>query len=148
MSADNGIYIAEFPNQEWPATRDHLLFVYGTLKRSGQFHHLIQEEVEILNDDCYTRGTLISLGKYPAMIDGIGKVRGELFSITDKGLSICNQVEGYKPERHTLYYPVRKDIYELNRDYCATALVYIINPLNLTFHWLNCDLEIGISTIS
>lgn len=52
----------------------HLLFVYGTLKRSGEFHSLIQKEIELLNSDCYTRGILISLGKYPAMIDGIGKL--------------------------------------------------------------------------
>jgi gamma-glutamylcyclotransferase (GGCT)/AIG2-like uncharacterized protein YtfP len=123
----------------------HLLFVYGSLKRSGQFHYLIQKEIELLNDDCYTRGILISLGKYPAMIDGIGKVSGELFSITDKGLSICNRIEGYKPGKYSFYYPVHKDVYEPNGDFAADALVYIINPLNISFNWnKNCDLEIGI----
>ena len=132
----------------WRKETRHLLFVYGSLKRSGQFHHLIQEEIELLNDDCYTRGTLISLGKYPAMIDGIGKVRGELFSITDKGLSICNRIEGYKPGKYSFYYPVYKDVYELDGHcYVRDALVYIVNPLNISFNWFNCDLEVGVATV-
>ena len=126
----------------------HLLFVYGSLKRSGMFHNLIQDEVELLNSDCYTRGILISLGKYPAMINGIGKVRGELFSITSKGLSICNRIEGYKPGRYSFYYPVFKDVYEQDGHcYVRDAIVYIVNPLNITFNWFNCDLEVGVSTV-
>lgn len=127
----------------------HLLFVYGSLKRSGQFHHLIQEEVELLNDDCYMRGLLVSLGKYPAMIDGIGKVKGELFSITSKGLSICNRIEGYRPGKYSFYYPVHKDVYGPDGSCCVgDALVYIINPLNISFNWFNCDLEVGVGLIS
>lgn len=122
------------------------LFTYGTLKRDGRFHYSIEKEIQLINDDCYMRGVLISLGEYPAAIDGIGKVWGELFSITEKGLQICHKIEGYEPGKDIVYYPVHKTVYELD-GFCLAkdAIVYIINPLNVDFCWIKCKLEVGIN---
>lgn len=120
------------------------LFVYGSLKQGGQFHHLIQEEIELLNAFCYTRGILISLGKYPALIEERGRVVGELFSITDKGLHICDKIEGFAPNEENLYSPIRKNIFDMRGITICRAIVYVFNPFNMVYIWdnENCKLII------
>ncbi|MEX0332571.1 MAG: gamma-glutamylcyclotransferase [Puniceicoccaceae bacterium] len=62
-----------------------LLFVYGTLKRGGQYHHLLKDNGTVFKGSAQlvTPYPLI-LAEYPCLLDQPGngyRVRGELFSI-------------------------------------------------------------------
>jgi len=126
-----------------------LLFVYGSLKRDGRYFSLIEKEVKLVDDDCYVEGMLISLGKYPALIDGNGLVRGELFEITDKGLQICDEIEGYSSLKETnknLYYREKRDIFSLpERSLIGSAIVYILSFIEMSLEWKNKTAKIEIN---
>jgi len=115
------------------------IFVYGTLKRDGRYFSSIEKEVKFIRDDVYVRGVLISLGKYPGLIEGNGKVIGELFSITEIGLKKCNKIEGYSyyDKDKNLYYPMRKDIFSEQEIFVDSAIVYIFNTVSTYFVWQN-----------
>jgi gamma-glutamylcyclotransferase (GGCT)/AIG2-like uncharacterized protein YtfP len=126
------------------------IFVYGTLKRDGRYFSLIEKEVKLINDDCCTKGMLISLGKYPALIDGSGMVCGELFEITDEGLRICDEIEGYSSLKETnksLYYREKRDIFDPKESLIDSAIVYIFNLAEISFNWQNQTAKIIIEKI-
>lgn len=128
----------------WRPGMNDLLFVYGSLKQNGKFHRLIQKEIDIVksypsgSEKFFVRGTLIDLGKYPGLVQGNGKVWGELFSITDRGLQICHTIEGYEPKGKSLYYPLLQPVY--NKDGAvlySQAIVYFYNAVDTDFSWEN-----------
>jgi len=126
----------------WRPGMDNLLFVYGSLKRDGKFHHLIKREIDVVasyereNEKFFVRGILINLGEYPGLVQGNGKVWGELFSITNKGLQICHRIEGYKPGGTSLYYPILQPVYsEHGAILCRQAVVYLYNVCDVDFCW-------------
>jgi gamma-glutamylcyclotransferase (GGCT)/AIG2-like uncharacterized protein YtfP len=127
-----------------------LLFVYGSLKKNGHYFSLIEKEVKLINDDCYTKGMLVSLGKYPALIDGNGMVHGELFEITNEGLRICDEIEGYsslKEINKNLYYREERDIFSLpERSLIGSAIVYILSFTEMSLEWKNKTAKIEINT--
>ena len=53
------------------------VFVYGTLMRGLSRHHYMSDGR--FEGEASAKGRLISLGEYPALLDGAGTVRGELY---------------------------------------------------------------------
>jgi gamma-glutamylcyclotransferase (GGCT)/AIG2-like uncharacterized protein YtfP len=74
-----------------------LVFVYGTLMRGLSRHHYMSDGR--LEGEASAKGRLISLGEYPALLDGAGTVRGELYSFDDLpvALHVLDDVENFDP---------------------------------------------------
>jgi gamma-glutamylaminecyclotransferase len=84
------------------------LFVYGTLRRGEENHHLLDAHVLLRTSRTEARFTLVSLGDFPAMIDG-GEtaVVGEVYEVDAITLAALDELEG-----HPDYYqrrPIRMD---------------------------------------
>ena len=73
------------------------VFVYGLLKRGFGLHHHMAQGTFV--GDATAAGALYSLGEYPAMVDGEGAVRGELYRFDDiaVALELLDEVEEYDP---------------------------------------------------
>src|SRR5437899_587721 len=56
------------------------LFLYGTLMRGQPAHHLFAPRATFV-DDASVAGMLLDLGKFPGMIAGRGRVRGEVWRL-------------------------------------------------------------------
>lgn len=73
------------------------ILVYGTLKRGGRFHNVIEESGGVLlsanAETLEAKFALWSLEYYPAVIKGDDKVRGELYSVDT--LERIDRVEGH-----------------------------------------------------
>jgi gamma-glutamylcyclotransferase (GGCT)/AIG2-like uncharacterized protein YtfP len=74
-----------------------VIFVYGTLMRGFSRHHLMSGGR--FEGDASADGRLISLGEYPALLDGRGTVRGELYAFDDLpvALDVLDDVESFDP---------------------------------------------------
>jgi len=74
-----------------------LVFVYGTLMRELSRHHYMSDGR--FEGEASAKGRLISLGEYPALLDGAGTVRGELYSFDDLPvtLDVLDDVENFDP---------------------------------------------------
>jgi gamma-glutamylcyclotransferase (GGCT)/AIG2-like uncharacterized protein YtfP len=75
------------------------VFVYGTLMRGCSRHHYLSDGR--FEGDASADGRLISLGEYPALIDGAGSIRGELYTFTDlpAALDVLDEVEDFDPAK-------------------------------------------------
>ena len=73
------------------------VFVYGTLMRGLSRHHFMSDGR--FEGEASVKGRLISLGEYPALLDGAGTVRGELYSFDDlpAALDVLDDVENFDP---------------------------------------------------
>jgi gamma-glutamylcyclotransferase (GGCT)/AIG2-like uncharacterized protein YtfP len=73
------------------------VFVYGTLMRGCSRHHFLSDS--LFDGEATTDGRLISLGEYPALIDGAGSIRGELYRFEDlpAALDVLDDVEDFDP---------------------------------------------------
>ena len=71
------------------------VFVYGSLMRGLQYH-LLLGDASYLGEDGTTDGfRLLSLGPYPAAVDGVGSpVRGEVYSVSSVTLGRLDVLEG------------------------------------------------------
>ncbi|MBV8172664.1 MAG: gamma-glutamylcyclotransferase [Candidatus Eremiobacteraeota bacterium] len=74
-----------------------LVFVYGLLKRGFSLHHHMSLGVFI--GSATVAGKLYSLGHYPGLVEGTGKVHGEVYRFADVAvaLEVLDEVEGYDP---------------------------------------------------
>jgi gamma-glutamylcyclotransferase (GGCT)/AIG2-like uncharacterized protein YtfP len=72
-----------------------LVFVYGSLMRGLDLHHLMESGT--FSGEGTVLGTLVSLGRYPGMIDGSGVVHGELYRFDDlpAALDVLDDVEEF-----------------------------------------------------
>lgn len=64
--------------------KQEFIVLYGTLMKGFK----LQDELEIRDKlefigECKFKGEMYSLGAFPAVVDGVGTVTGELFKITD-----------------------------------------------------------------
>ena len=81
------------------------LFVYGTLKKGGYYHHALRggkyiKTVRIPGYDMYFYGG----GNYPVIIPGEGSIVAELYNVDESILRICDRIEGYYGEgQNNLY---------------------------------------------
>ena len=73
------------------------IFVYGTLMRGLSRHHYMSDGH--YEGEASAKGRLISLGEYPALLDGAGTVRGEVYSFDDlpAALDVLDDVENFDP---------------------------------------------------
>ncbi len=61
------------------------LFVYGTLMRGEPLYPVLRN-VARFEGEGRARGTLVSFGDYPGLLDGDGWVRGEVYVLDDPDL--------------------------------------------------------------
>jgi gamma-glutamylcyclotransferase (GGCT)/AIG2-like uncharacterized protein YtfP len=71
----------------------HYLFVYGTLKRGGSRHWILQD-FPFLGRAKVKGFVLYDLGPYPAMTVGDGVVYGEVYEVSEEVIKALDFVEG------------------------------------------------------
>ena len=71
----------------------HLLFVYGTLRRGECNHHLLEHAQLLGNHETLPEYTLYDLGAYPAVIEGHSSILGEVYLIDDTTLKAVDRLE-------------------------------------------------------
>lgn len=104
-----------------------LLFIYGTLMRGLALHHHMAGATFI--GAGRVRGTLVSLGRYPGLVDGSHDVRGELYELEDPGhLEALDDVEDYDPEHpeDSEYLRTKRDVL-LDSGQRYRAWIYLYN---------------------
>jgi len=88
-----------------------LVFAYGTLKRGGQYHHLIDEiGAEFVGPGQLVIPYPLYLAEYPCLVDqpgsGLG-VRGEVFRVQDPaGWEVLDRLEDHPLEYKRRVEPV------------------------------------------
>jgi gamma-glutamylcyclotransferase (GGCT)/AIG2-like uncharacterized protein YtfP len=76
-----------------------LLFTYGTLMRGYGLHPVLAGGATAMGEGSVA-GRLLDLGRYPGLIAGAGRVRGELYRLDDPELlPVLDREEGYNFER-------------------------------------------------
>jgi gamma-glutamylcyclotransferase (GGCT)/AIG2-like uncharacterized protein YtfP len=76
-----------------------LLFAYGTLMRGYGLHAVLARGATALGA-ATAPGRLLDLGRYPGLVVGAGRVRGELYRLDDPELlPVLDREEGYNFER-------------------------------------------------
>ncbi len=80
------------------------VFVYGTLRKpqGGKSpaltaNHRVVEPylIEVNEGALLERAAMIDLGPFPAIIHGVGTIKGDLLTIKDEGLPRIDRVEGH-----------------------------------------------------
>jgi gamma-glutamylcyclotransferase (GGCT)/AIG2-like uncharacterized protein YtfP len=100
-----------------PGPGSALLFAYGTLMRGYALHPVLARRAACLGTGT-VRGRLLDLGEYPGLIDGAGRVRGEVYRLDDTELlPLLDREEGYNFVR-------RRAIVTLARGRRARVWVY------------------------
>jgi len=85
--------------------------------RGYPLHRALRSRAAFLGEGT-ARGDLLDLGRYPGMIDGAGRVRGEIYQLDDlELLPVLDREEGYNFER-------RRAIVTLANGRRARAWVY------------------------
>jgi gamma-glutamylcyclotransferase (GGCT)/AIG2-like uncharacterized protein YtfP len=77
--------------------KDHLVFVYGTLRKGEKYAYYLNQ-AECLANNCTIEGQLYDTGwGYPALLAEKGNVhvKGELYRVTSEQLKELDQLEGY-----------------------------------------------------
>jgi gamma-glutamylcyclotransferase (GGCT)/AIG2-like uncharacterized protein YtfP len=72
---------------------NNYLFVYGTLKRGGSRHWILQD-FPFLGRAKAKGFALYDLGPYPAMVCGDGVVYGEVYEVPEEAIQALDWVEG------------------------------------------------------
>ncbi|MEZ6130503.1 MAG: gamma-glutamylcyclotransferase family protein [Planctomycetaceae bacterium] len=76
---------------------DHLLFVYGSLKRGYELHHELSQQQFLDNAATEPMFRLFNCGTYPGMVKVVSagrSVKGELYKVTRECLARLDDVEG------------------------------------------------------
>jgi len=82
-----------------PARAEPLLFAYGTLMRGYPLHAVIARRATFVGVGSVP-GHLFDLGRYPGLVAGRGRVRGEVYRLRDPELlAAVDREEGYNFER-------------------------------------------------
>ena len=70
--------------------------------RGYALHRVLASTSTYLGDGT-VRGSLLDLGRYPGLIDGAGRVRGEIYRLDDPELlPVLDREEGYNFERRRM----------------------------------------------
>jgi len=81
----------------------NLVFVYGSLKK-GFHNHRILERSECVGRGSVDNANLYSLGSFPALVNGGGVVKGEVYEADEETMSRLDTLEGhpnfYRRETH------------------------------------------------
>lgn len=103
------------------------IFVYGTLMRGLSRHHFMTDGR--FEGEASAKGRLITLGEYPALLDGAGTVRGEVYSFDDlpAALDVLDDVENFdptNPDASEYVREVRDVVLDGGEKMCAWLYVY------------------------
>lgn len=72
-----------------------MLFAYGTLMRGFVRHRLLVGGTTLIGEGT-VRGRLLGLGRYPGLVEGGDRVKGELYRVDDAQLlPAVDREEGY-----------------------------------------------------
>ncbi len=80
------------------------IFIYGSL-RKGRYNHYVIKDAEFLGQSVMYGWDLYSLGNYPAIVKGDGRVVIEAYRVTDEQYERIDWMEegaGYKKESATI----------------------------------------------
>jgi gamma-glutamylcyclotransferase (GGCT)/AIG2-like uncharacterized protein YtfP len=78
---------------------EHCLFAYGTLMRGYPLHAVLAGRARFVGTGSVP-GQLLDLGRYPGLVSGRGRVRGEIYRFGDTQLlPALDREEGYNFER-------------------------------------------------
>ena len=74
-----------------------VVFVYGLLMQGHELHHHLEGGRFV--GEGRVDGALVSLGRYPGLIEGSGSVRGELYRFADlpSVLDVLDDIEEFEP---------------------------------------------------
>lgn len=73
--------------------KDHLIFIYGTLRRGGRAHHFM--DAAVFQGEATAPGRLVHVDEYPGLLLCDDKeVKGELYLVSDALLSELDRYEG------------------------------------------------------
>lgn len=76
-----------------------LLFAYGTLMRGYGLHAALARGAAFVGAG-RVRGRLLDLGRYPGLVPGAGRVKGEVYRVEDlQLLPVLDREEGYNFDR-------------------------------------------------
>lgn len=109
----------------------HLVFVYGTLRRHEINFYLMNGAVPVAGQ-AWTFGELYDTGNgYPAMrLSDTSRVYGELYRVDDEQLKRLDQLEDYEEgSPDNLYERIRRPVYTDRGE--VEAWLYIANPAEL-----------------
>ncbi|MEX2147134.1 MAG: gamma-glutamylcyclotransferase family protein [Candidatus Rokuibacteriota bacterium] len=77
-----------------PARAEPLLFAYGTLMRGYPLHGVLARGARFVGPGT-ARGRLLDLGRYPGVVEGRGRVTGEVYRLRDpQVLPAVDRAEG------------------------------------------------------
>lgn len=111
------------------------IFVYGTLKRGGALHSVI-EDCEFLGEHVTEpKYRLESAGAFPLMASGSYRVKGEIYEVPDELMPILFHIEQaytFKKLEDDIYF-----FYYQMPDVVAYPDIYNILTENDTQTWLN-----------
>lgn len=98
------------------------IFVYGTLKRGESNHGVMERARGVYRGDGMVVGTLYTLGPYPGLVSQgepvDGPVPGEVYEVSDAGLSLLDALEGFDPA-----HPEEGDYYRADTPLMAGGVV-------------------------
>ena len=80
--------------------KNNLVFVYGTLRQGGQYHHLLKEASYIAHTQTLPNYSLVDVGTYPGLLkSGHTAVKGDIYAVDDKTFKLLDLLE----DRPSLY---------------------------------------------
>lgn len=110
------------------------LFVYGTLM-PGESNYGQIEDCVVVTQSGTVEGLLVDLGAFPALVPGIGIVRGVLLEINPAALKVTDRIEGYVPDRDRCLYLREEVTVFLKGGEGVTAWTYVFaNPDSIADH--------------
>lgn len=75
---------------------DHLVFVYGTLRRGGDNHYLLADSSFVGRHVTEALYTLFRLGQFPAVVArGDTPIVGELYRVSTEVFALLDELECY-----------------------------------------------------
>jgi len=70
-----------------------LIFVYGSLRRGGRWHHVLDGSRFVGLGRTRAEWTLVPVGPYPGLVPGSESIEGELFLVSAEVLAVVDRLE-------------------------------------------------------
>ena len=103
------------------------IFVYGGLMRGFDLHHYLAGATFV--GEGWVAGRLVSVGRYPGLLDGDGQVSGEIYRLEDaaslEALDDLEEFDPADPERSE-YLRIVRDVHGENGA-TVSAWLYLYN---------------------
>ncbi|MBM7573359.1 gamma-glutamylcyclotransferase family protein [Aquibacillus albus] len=107
--------------------KQHLVFVYGTLRLNENNHHFLKQ-AELVAKKCWIYGKLYDVGcGYPAVTTGDNQTRvyGELYKVTDQELAQLDILEDYEENgNNNEYERIEQTVFTETGTFSAYVYIY------------------------